>query len=72
VAALFEEHDLRDVVIVAYSMGSIVAVRYLTRLWHAPPSHARICRPNDAVPDEDWTILTPFRSPGATAKDFAK
>jgi non-heme chloroperoxidase len=53
VAALFEERDLRDVVIVAYSMGSIVAVRYLTRLWHARASHARICRPNDTVPDED-------------------
>jgi hypothetical protein len=72
VAALFEERDRRDVVIVDYSMGSIVALRYLTRLWHARASHARICRPDDAVPDEDRTILTPFRSPGAMAKDFAK
>jgi non-heme chloroperoxidase len=31
VAALFEQRDLRDAVLVAYSMGSIEAVRYLTR-----------------------------------------
>jgi pimeloyl-ACP methyl ester carboxylesterase len=31
VAALFEQRDLRDAVLIAYSMGSIEAVRYLTR-----------------------------------------
>jgi non-heme chloroperoxidase len=31
VAALFEQRDLRDVIVVAHSIGSIEVVRYLTR-----------------------------------------
>jgi pimeloyl-ACP methyl ester carboxylesterase len=31
VGAVFEQRDLRDAVVIAYSMGSIEAVRYLTR-----------------------------------------
>ena len=78
VAALFEERDLRDAVLVGYSMGSIEAVRYLTR--HGTRRVAKLVLAAPTTPFLTRTADNPDAVPAAAiaaqndaiAKDFAK
>jgi non-heme chloroperoxidase len=78
VAALFEQRDLRDAVIIAYSMGSIEALRYLTRhgsrrvrkLVLAAPTTPFLMRTED---NPDAVPVAAIESQDtAMARDFAK
>jgi non-heme chloroperoxidase len=78
VAALFEQRDLRDAVIVAYSMASIEAVRYLTR--HGTGRVRKLVLAAPTTPFLTKTEDNPDAVPAAAieaqnnaiAKDFAK
>lgn len=78
VAALFEQRDLRDAVLVAYSMGSIEAVRYLTR--HGAHRVSKLVLAAPTTPFLMKTGDNPDAIPApaietqhdAIAKDFAK
>jgi non-heme chloroperoxidase len=78
VAALFEQRDLRDAVLVAYSMGTIEAVRYLTR--HGTRRVSKLVLAAPTTPFLTKTADNPDAVPAAAieaqnnaiAKDFAK
>jgi non-heme chloroperoxidase len=78
VAALFEQRDLRDAVLVAYSMGTIEAVRYLTR--HGTRRVGKLVLAAPTTPFLTKTEDNPDAVPAAAieaqntaiAKDFAK